>query len=108
MRHNYILLFVCLLLAAPVYGQEIGGESISYMGTSSTDRLVQIDYSIPFGGVVEIHLFDAQGERVWYNTYAREAGTYSILMKRTAFRSGEVYSFQLKYKLSEYMGEVVL
>ena len=112
MRHNYILLFIiCLLIAAPVSSQgggETRSESLSFMGISTNDQMVQIDYSIPFGGVVEIHLFDGQGERVWYNTYARDAGAYSIWMKRTAFRTGEAYSFQLKYKQSEYFGEVVL
>lgn len=122
MRNNFITTFLCLLITSSALAQNstrLKGEEnaqygrncacdLSFLGLSTTNQRIQIDFSIPFGGVVELQLFDANGKRIWHNTYAREEGAHSIPLNRSAFRPGEPYSFRLKYKTSEYRGEVIL
>ena len=82
------------------------GYDIGFLGLSQTEQFVRLDYTIPLGGVVELHLFDQSGTRVWYNTYASKEGQHAIRMKRSGFRPNQTYRFQLKYKMSEYAGEI--
>lgn len=112
MRNTFVVLLFSLLLAGSAFGQIFGGmeteNRLSFLGQSVDEQLVNLNYEIPYGGVVELHLYDETGNRIWYNTYDNDRGTHTISMKRAAFRSGLVYTFHLKYKISEYTGEIIL
>ena len=113
MRKHYSL-FIPLLISSVLLGSPVKAETssadikIEFQGFSTEGKLMKLNYSIPFGGVVEISLFDASGKMVYFNRYVREEGNHFIAIKRSGFKPGVSYSFHLKYKFSEISGEVPL
>lgn len=112
MRNNYSLSIPLLISAVFLLGSfnanSQNGIEIEFQGFSSEAGILKLDFTIPFGGVVEIQLFESDGKMVYHNRYVREEGGGSISIRRDGFKSGESYSFLLKYKFSEISGEVPL
>lgn len=112
MRKNYSLsiplLISAILILTPNQAAAQNSPEIEFQGFSSDSRILRLEYSIPYGGVVEIQLFDSSGKMVYLNRFVREEGNHHIPIRRTGFRSEESYSFLVKYKFSEISGEVPL
>lgn len=79
---------------------------IDFQGYVLDGDKVRFNYELPFGGMVEIYLYNANGEKVWYHHYVNEEGKNSIALRAAAFRPGQSYRYVLKYKLSEVSGEL--
>lgn len=112
MRNKYLLvsplLIMILLLGSSLQSNAQQYNAIHFSGCSVGAQLVEFEYEIPYDGVVEIQLFDSAGKLVYFNRYVREEGQGSIPVRRTGFKSGEAYSYMLKYKNSKISGEVPL
>jgi hypothetical protein len=59
---------------------------------------VVIRYEIPYSGMVEIRLFDANGQKIWQNQYEHTFGKNQIVLKASKFNPGQTYAYQLNYK----------
>ena len=112
MRKNYSLsiplLISAILILTPNQATAQNSPEIEFQGFSSDSKILRLEYSIPYGGVVEIQLFDSSGKLVYLNRFVREEGNHHIPIRRSGFRSEESYSFIVKYKFSEISGEVPL
>ncbi len=112
MRKNYsfsIPLFISLfiLMASPPAVSQ-NNIAVEFQGFSSGPKIMKLGYSIPFGGVVEIQLYDSSGKLVYENRFVRDEGTHHIPMRRSGFKPGESYSYTIKYKFSAVSGDVPL
>ena len=112
MRKNYSsripLLISALLLLTSQQVTAQNDISIQFQGFSSEGKIMKLNYSIPYGGVVETQLFDDSGELVYLDRTVREEGDHHLAIRRSGFKPGQSYSFWLKYKFSEISGEVPL
>jgi len=62
-----------------------------------TPDKVIIRYSIPYDGMVEFRLFDAEQELIWRDQYIQLNGENEIRLKQTALPGGE-YAYTITYK----------
>jgi len=67
-----------------------------------------INYEIPYSGMVEIRLFDPEGEKIWQNQYPDKFGENQIRLRLSAFEPGSTYAFVLNYKRSEIRDRLVI
>ena len=105
MRKIYPLWGLILLMALPQMASAGGNEAaLSFAGYTGSEELLGLNYEIPFDGVVELFIYNDQGERVWHNNYSSMEGKNTIYLRRSAFRPGMNYRYVLKYKLSEHRG----
>jgi len=72
---------------------------LTLTGTSVGAEYVTLDFSIPYAGLVEFHLYDPKKGKIW-NTSAVMAkpGSHNLVFSRSALREGETYFFEFKYK----------
>ena len=67
---------------------------------------LELTYEITMAGLVELHLFDPDGKKVWIKGRVTDrAGFDKILIPAKGLkRKGERYTFILKYKGKDYNG----
>lgn len=70
-------------------------------GAEVRGNYVVITYEIPYSGMVEIRLFNEDGEKIWQNQYADKWGENTIVLRRSKFHPGQNYAFVLNYKKDE-------
>lgn len=71
---------------------------IALKGAEIQGSYVVISYKIPYSGMVEIRLFDTNGQKIWQNQYADTFGENRIVLKASKFNPGQTYAYQLNYK----------
>jgi len=91
------------LFAAPPSGDKF---EISTTEVVHRSQVVELNYEVPAPGMVEIALFNDAGEEVWYNHYSVDRGGHRIALKRSAFRPGMVYTYELRFKESVRRGSI--
>lgn len=66
---------------------------------------VEIAYEITMTGFVELHLFDPDGKKVWIKGRVTDrVGVDKILIPRSPLKSGQRYTYFLRYKGRDYPG----
>lgn len=106
MKLRYFVSVLTLFLAsfAVGHGEVVSGQNaplkdeFRFEGYKITERFVQLNYYLPFAGVVELRIYTEAGEMVWQGQYLKERGEQSTRLKTAAFTLGEAYTFQLNYK----------
>ena len=78
------------------------------MGVDISDKYVVINYKIPYNGMVEISLFDKEGEKVWANQYPNNSGENRIALKLAAFKQGTTYAYTLNYKTDQVKETLII
>ena len=71
---------------------------IALKGAEVQGSYIVITYEIPYSGMVEIRLFDENGQKIWQNQYADTFGKNKIVLKASKFNPGQTYAYQLNYK----------
>lgn len=71
---------------------------IALKGAEVQGSFIIISYEIPYSGMVEIRLFNSDGQKIWQNQYADTFGKNRIVLKTSKFNPGETYGYQLNYK----------
>lgn len=89
-------------------GSRLVDAKLDYQGHELKGAYVVINYEIPYSGVVEIRLFDQDGEKIWQNQYAHSYGTNQIVLKAGKFHPGETYAYRLNYKRDEITSDLVI
>ncbi|MDX2282832.1 MAG: hypothetical protein NW241_01660 [Bacteroidia bacterium] len=75
------------------------------MGSARKGEFVEVQYEITNPGFVELHLFDAEGKKLWIRGKVTDrAGQDYIQIPTKPLETGKRYSFILKYKGQEYSG----
>ncbi len=69
---------------------------------------IVISYEIPYSGMVEIRLFNEEGDKIWQNQYADKWGENTIVLRRSKFHPGQTYAFVLNYKKDEIRRELIV
>ena len=69
---------------------------------------VIINYEIPYSGMVEIRLFNPDGDKIWQNQYPHKFGENKIVLRLSAFEPGSTYAYVLNYKRSEIRDRLVI
>ena len=82
-----------------------GDARIDFKGYEVSNERVNFNYEIPFGGMVELRLYGADGELVWRNQYINKRGQNRITLKTKAFNAGETYTVEMKYKKDVFRKE---
>jgi hypothetical protein len=84
---------------------QTGGQGATYVdariavqSTEVQGSNLIISYEIPYSGMVELRLFDADGHKIWQNQYADTFGKNRIVLKASKFNPGTTYAYQLNYK----------
>ena len=73
--------------------------------TRVTQKAVEIDYDITYGGFVEIHLFDEDGKKLWiHGVVNKKLGTYTFRIPLKPLEPGIRYNYYFLYKGEEYHG----
>lgn len=89
-------------------GSTLANSKISFKGYSIKESVVEINYELPYSGIVEIRLFNESGKKIWQSQYINSYGENRILLKKSAFVSGNSYSYTLNYKQDVIKGELVV
>lgn len=76
-------------------------SKIALKGVEIDDSYVYINYELPYSGMVELKLFDGEGEKIYANQYTNQFGENRIVLRRNAFTKGNTYAYQLNYKTDE-------
>lgn len=79
-------------------GSRLVDSKIDFKGHEVKGSCVVINYEIPYSGMVEIHLFNEKGDKVWQGQYPQTFGENRILLKAQKFNPGEKYMYVLNYK----------
>ena len=114
MRRKFIVLvLIGILFGWNGWGMMVAsppGEParISFQRYETEGPALGLVYSIPYGGMVEVRIFDAEGSMIWRNQYVREKGEHRLNLKKTVFEPGQSYSIQMNYKQDEILRELPL
>lgn len=76
---------------------------MDFKGHEISNGLIVINYSIPFGGVVEFRLFDHEGKQIWQNQYNNNLGDNRIVLRASKLTPGASYAYQMVYKRNMIM-----
>ncbi|MCB9231768.1 MAG: hypothetical protein H6581_08895 [Bacteroidia bacterium] len=109
-------LFILLLLAGNQSvqaqslseGSRVVDSKIAFKGYDIKESVVELNYELPYSGIVEIRLFNDMGEKIWQSQYINSYGENRILLKKSAFHPGDSYSYTLNYKQDIVKGELVV
>ena len=116
-----LLLLISLfsLLTAPVFaqGDADGVEQENAKGfeqlliirhLSLSGEFVQIDYEIPFGGMVEFRLYrpldGGENKLVWQTQHVRQPGEHDLKLRKKLLPNGQ-YHYTFHYKGANQSGE---
>lgn len=109
------LLFYASMINHSLQAQQvISGNFISQdphltlVDFSVTPEFVTFEYTIPFGGLVDVRIMDSKGKLVYSNQKLNEAGENKYQLNSKAFRSGEHYTIQFDFKLDHIVKDVIL
>ncbi|MEM6263423.1 MAG: hypothetical protein AAGI38_13000 [Bacteroidota bacterium] len=73
--------------------------------TTQNDKYVLINYEITYGGYVEIHLFDTEGQKIWiHGQVAEKIGDHTFRIPVKPLKPGSRYTYFFRYKGEEYSG----
>jgi hypothetical protein len=73
--------------------------------TTNKGAFVEINYDINFPGFVQLYLFNAEKEQIWIKGNVTDRiGKGFFRISTTPLKTGERYSFILKYKGKDYTG----
>jgi len=104
--------FVCLsfglMIAQHSATSAKGDYKMVFLGQDIKTSTVNIKYDIPYNGVVEIRLFDQEGEKIWQHQYTNTHGENQIALKRSKFVPGEMYEYVLNYKTDAFRHSFVV
>lgn len=89
-------------------GTHIIDAKLALKGVEVQGSHVIISYEIPYSGMVEIRLYDSEGQKIWQSQYADTFGKNRIILKATKFHPGETYAYQLNYKRDEVKETLVI
>ena len=89
-------------------GSHIVSSEINLEGYEFRGNNVLINYNIPHSGIVEIRLYNNQGDKIWQNQYSDSWGENTIFLKKSKFHPGETYAFVLNYKRDEVREDLVI
>lgn len=112
-----IIVFVCamaLFVSGSAFGQSLSegarivDSKIDFKGHEMKGSFVVINYEIPYSGMVEIHLFNEKGEKIWQSQYPQVFGENRIVLKAGKFNPGEKYSYVLNYKRDEIRESIII
>lgn len=102
---------LCLIFLAGLnfhaHAQSFAGGShyveahLDFKSAEVRDNHVVISYVIPYSGMVEIRLFDKDGEKVWQNQYADTMGENTVFLRRAKFNPNQTYTLVFNYKKDE-------
>lgn len=100
-----IWLLSCLFLVTLVARAEVAvnpgpgdDKEFRFDGYEINEQFVQLNYYLPYAGVVELRILTEDGEMVWQGQYLKERGEQITRLKTSAFEMGDTYIFQLNYK----------
>lgn len=112
---TYIIALLCLMLTAAGVraqamneGTHVVEAKLALKGAEVQGSYLVISYEIPYSGMVEIRLFNSNGEKIWQNQYADTFGKNKIVLKASKFHPGETYAYQLNYKRDEVKETIVI
>lgn len=89
-------------------GSRLVDAQLELIATEIQGPYVIISYEIPYSGMVEIRLYDKEGEKIWQNQYADTYGENKIVLKASKFSPGETYAYVLNYKRDEIKENIVI
>lgn len=89
-------------------GTHVVEAKLALKGAEVQGSYLVISYEIPYSGMVEIRLFNSNGEKIWQNQYADTFGKNKIVLKASKFHPGETYAYQLNYKRDEVKETIVI
>ncbi|MEM7038102.1 MAG: hypothetical protein AAF570_14050, partial [Bacteroidota bacterium] len=89
-------------------GSRLVDAKIDLKGAQVQGAYVVIEYEIPYSGMVEIRLFDKEGQKIWQNQYPDKYGENKIILKASAFNPGETYTYALNYKRDEVKEKIIV
>lgn len=96
------LFTLCLGLGLSTFAQQLP-PSLYINATNPNSSFVEIEYDINYGGFIELHLIDESGKKVWIHGVVNDKlGTYKLRIPTKPLKSGERYSFYLRYKGKKY------
>jgi hypothetical protein len=74
-------------------------------GVNVDARAVNIAYTIPFDGYVEVQVYNTKGKRIGIVASVKTPGNQVTRLNRAFMTPGEQYRYRLVYKGREYHGE---
>ncbi len=99
---------ICLLIALilPSFGKSVslfpsGGDERKFEITSQTvsDGKINIDYYIPFPGLLKVYLLDSRSEIKWRGQYVNDKiGMQKISFSMKPLTRGERYTLRFEFK----------
>ena len=96
--------FLIILAANNTIAKPVGKDKpgFEFLGQTSDQGFLTLNYLLAYGGVVELRIFSAEGDLVWRNQYLNDRGENRIRLKTIAFAQGSEYAIQLNYKKESY------
>ncbi|MDX2248528.1 MAG: hypothetical protein SF052_17215 [Bacteroidia bacterium] len=99
----------CLLILLPAInsfaGKPLADPRLYITKLEQKPEFVEIAYEITMAGFVELHLFDPEGKKVWIKGRVTDRiGVDKILVPRSPLKSGQRYTYFLRYKGKDYSG----
>ena len=89
-------------------GARLVDAKIDLKGAEVRGPYVVIEYEIPYSGMVEIRLFDDNGQKIWQNQYPDQYGENKIILKASKFNPGQTYTYALNYKRDQVKEKIVI
>lgn len=89
-------------------GSRLVDAKMDFKGHEVRGSYVVINYEIPYSGMVEIHLFNEEGEKIWQNQYAQPFGENRIVLKAGKFNPEEKYAYILNYKKDQVRESLII
>lgn len=101
-----LLIIPALLIGQQAFGQFGTGSQDPRLYINSVDNrteYIEIQYEITSSGYIELQLFDKEENRLWITGKVTDrVGKDVIRIPTGPLKSGERYTFVLKYKGKEY------
>lgn len=108
-RKHISLTIALLFLCGVAFAQpELFGKSetkpidIEYLDDKMNGEILEVDFGIPYTGIVEFHLFDDRNQKIWKKFYKKYRGDNSIRIHTTPLEAGEQYAYEVVYKGRTY------
>lgn len=89
-------------------GARLVDAKLDFKGHEVKGHYVVINYEIPYSGMVEIHLYNEAGEKIWQNQYPHPFGENRIILKADKFNPGEKYAYILNYKKDQVRESIII
>lgn len=107
-RERVWLMLLLFLLPAGIMAGGDTDTKLQWLGYSLDEKFVTLNFSIPFDGMVELQILDAEEKLVWRDQKVKNRGENKFRFKRSAFSEGGLYIFKFNYKKEVFQEKLTI